>query len=199
MTDRFHTKAAYWILRLPERRSDLLDAGCKVVLQAHWNCVDPDVERDASGSECWPTAEAIAHAIGSTESAVVDRRRKLIAAGWMRRDGAGWALAWQRPLAVLREIGCVYALEFSSGTVKVGKTKNADRRLAEHEAAAACFGLSILRRWVSVEHEGCDQTERMMIETLRESQTSLNGGEFFDGGFDEAVESALERTGGGAT
>lgn len=97
--DRYHTKAGMWIMRLPERRGDALDAGCKVVLQAHWNAVDFEVERDATARECYVSAEYVAAEIGSSEAAVVDRRRKLIAAGWIRREGRGWALAWREPFA----------------------------------------------------------------------------------------------------
>jgi hypothetical protein len=95
-----HVKAREWIKRLPARRGDDLDAGCKEVLQAHWDHVGWDIERAATGRECWPTAETIAEEIGSTVKAVRDRISKLRAAGWMRRDGRGWTLAWVTPFAV---------------------------------------------------------------------------------------------------
>jgi hypothetical protein len=97
-----HTKAAKWIKRIPERRGDLVDAGCKGVLQAMWDHVGWDVERNTIGRECWPSAETLADEIGSTRSAVLDRQRKLAAAGWIMRDGRGWALAWEVPFDVLR-------------------------------------------------------------------------------------------------
>jgi hypothetical protein len=97
-----HTKAAKWIKRISERRGDLVDAGCKGVLQAMWDHVGWDVERNTVGRECWPSAETLADEIGSTRSAVLDRQRKLAAAGWIMRDGRGWALAWEFPFDVLR-------------------------------------------------------------------------------------------------
>jgi hypothetical protein len=97
-----HTKAAKWIKRIPERRGDLVDAGCKGVLQAMWDHVGWDIERNTIGRECWPSAETLADEIGSTRSAVLDRQRKLAAAGWIMRDGRGWALAWEAPFDVVR-------------------------------------------------------------------------------------------------
>jgi hypothetical protein len=99
---RFHLKAALWVSAIPERRGDAVDAGCKGVFQAYWNHADFEADRDATGEECWPSAETIAGEIGSTESAVIDRRRKLVAAGWMCRDGRGWALAWMTPFGQSR-------------------------------------------------------------------------------------------------
>lgn len=92
-----HTGAAAWIRKLPETREAEIDAGCKAVLQRQWDYVDWSIERDVTGRECWPSAETIAEDIGSTLATVRDRLRKLTRAGWIRRDGRGWALAWARP------------------------------------------------------------------------------------------------------
>ena len=94
-----HTRAAEWIRPLSEARGSGLDAGCKAVLQRAWDYVDWAIERDATGRECYPSAKTIADDIGSTLATVRDRIRKLTAAGWMRRDGRGWALSWARPSA----------------------------------------------------------------------------------------------------
>lgn len=45
--------------------------------------------------------------------------------------------------------GYLYALELSSGTVKVGMSQDPAKRVATHRTHAASVGLTILRTWVS--------------------------------------------------
>jgi hypothetical protein len=51
------------------------------------------------GHSCYASAETLAEEIGSTERAVSDRQGKLSKAGWIRRDGRGWAMSWAVPFA----------------------------------------------------------------------------------------------------
>ena len=44
----------------------------------------------------------------------------------------------------------VYALHFSSGTVKVGRTKCYERRLYEHSKAARAHGVTVTGEWRTV-------------------------------------------------
>ncbi len=98
-----HVKAREWIKRLPERAGDELDAGCKEVLQEMWDCIRWEIEHSVTGRarepglSCWASAETLAEGIGSTERAVSDRQGKLSKAGWIRRDGRGWAMSWAVP------------------------------------------------------------------------------------------------------
>lgn len=45
--------------------------------------------------------------------------------------------------------GYVYALELSSGLVKVGFAREVNLRMRHHEAGAAMYGVAISRRWTS--------------------------------------------------
>jgi hypothetical protein len=98
-----HVKAREWIKRLPERAGDDVDAGCKGLLQAMWDHILWEIEHTTTGTSrepghsCWASAETLAGEIGSTERAVSDRQGKLSKAGWIRRDGRGWAMAWAVP------------------------------------------------------------------------------------------------------
>jgi hypothetical protein len=93
------------------------------------------------------------------------------------------------------ETGHVYVIEFSDGTVKVGKSARPKARVNQHASTAACFGITIIRQWISNEHVGCDSTERRMIESLRAEFASRNGGEFFVDGFDTALDVATQLIG----
>jgi hypothetical protein len=100
-----HVKAREWIKRLPERARADVDAGCKSVLQAMWDHIRWDVEHSTTGRDrepgmsCWASADTLADEIGSTERAVSDRQGKLAKAGWIKRDGRGWAMSWAVPFA----------------------------------------------------------------------------------------------------
>lgn len=86
--------------------------------------------------------------------------------------------------------GHLYVVEFSTGTVKVGKTKRPDKRIGEHEREAAAFGGRIADRWVSPAHDGYDANEVTLIaECAREGKQIKR--EYFSGlPFARAVELA---------
>jgi predicted transcriptional regulator len=91
--------------------------------------------------------------------------------------------------------GFLYAIEFSDGTVKVGRSSDPDSRLSAHRSAAAGFGLSETRRWVSVEIAGVVPLELAVLDRLR-VVVPCRGGEWFSGGWDVAVVTLAEMTGG---
>ena len=59
--------------------------------------------------------------------------------------------------------GYVYVLEFSTGIVKVGKTRNPRARIATHIEDARKFGASIKCLWLSVQHENYSDNERAVL------------------------------------
>ena len=60
--------------------------------------------------------------------------------------------------------GYVYVMAFSNGTVKVGQTQNAGRRLSSHKSSARCFGLAVTGEWVSPLHAEWHANERALKE-----------------------------------
>lgn len=60
--------------------------------------------------------------------------------------------------------GSIYVIEFSTGTIKVGKATDVQARLRQHEKEAARGGFSVVRGWVSLWHVGTyDSAERELI------------------------------------
>jgi hypothetical protein len=92
-----HVKARAWIKPLPAGRDSSIDAGCKDTLQALWDHVDWNIDREPVGKERpWASAEVLAQETGERVGTVRDRLRKLTAAGWIRYmcKERCWALAW---------------------------------------------------------------------------------------------------------
>lgn len=86
--------------------------------------------------------------------------------------------------------GHLYVVEFSTGTVKVGKTRRPDKRIGEHEREAAAFGGRISDRWVSAAHDGYDTAEDALIDACCLEGKQIKR-EYFAGlPFDRAVELA---------
>jgi len=82
--------------------------------------------------------------------------------------------------------GWVYAIEFSTETVKVGRANDFVRRLAEHRREAACYGVEVNEVW----HARVDnpvEAEAELLEIAARWGTKTHGREWFDGGFDGIV------------
>lgn len=58
----------------------------------------------------------------------------------------------------------IYVIQFSSGIIKVGQTRNLDRRLADHEAGAKNHGHDVLRSWTSSAHSTWKAHEQALID-----------------------------------
>jgi hypothetical protein len=89
--------ASAWIFRIPARRADPVDCSCKLLLLRMWGCVDYSHQGPASERQCYPSIAWLAEQTGQTPAAVRDQLAKLIAAGWIRRAGRGFELAWMEP------------------------------------------------------------------------------------------------------
>lgn len=96
-----------------------------------------------------------------------------------------------RPENAYSKDGYVYAVEFSDGTVKVGKARNLQVRLANHRQDAEKFKLSIAQWWGSPLHRGYADTEKKLI-AFASSVGDIHGGrEYFTGvSFSRVVEFA---------
>ncbi|WP_405673128.1 hypothetical protein [Streptomyces sp. NBC_01530] len=85
----------------------------------------------------------------------------------------------------------VYVIEFTSGTVKVGQTRDARKRIGQHAAAAQAHGHTVARTWVSIPHVGFAATESSLIAFCEERWVVAAGREAFEAGdFDSVVEYA---------
>jgi hypothetical protein len=176
------------------------------LLMALWSFAPLDVLDDATHFDVRPTRRMLSARTSAPADAIKKQMQRLCAAGWVRRVGLGIDLAWAVPFtrrrpefaeATVVMLGRVYAVEFSDGTVKVGRSQvGAVERIDQHSASARSFGISQVRHWISEMHSGCDHVESAMIASLSERHECLNGGEFFRGGFDLAVSTATKLIGG---
>lgn len=94
-------------------------------------------------------------------------------------------------------LGNLYVVEFSTGTVKVGRSRTPDQRIENHAGEARKFGVWITRRWVSTAHRSHFASERALIRACAAKGSLITGREYFRIDFDEAVrlaERAIERT-----
>lgn len=59
--------------------------------------------------------------------------------------------------------GYLYVVEFSTGTVKVGMTEDAKRRMSQHAWEAQAFGVHITNYWISPSHKDFRANEARLI------------------------------------
>ena len=98
-----HVLARAWIKRLPERRGDPVDAGAKAVLQELWDRVDWTRTDNSPARDCYPSRRRMAEDLGTSVDVIKKRLVMLAAAGWIRRERDGWALAWGEPFTRVAE------------------------------------------------------------------------------------------------
>ena len=80
--------------------------------------------------------------------------------------------------------GYLYAVQFSSNTVKVGRSGQPKDRIAAHARAAEAHAEKITSAWTSRPHMHCDQTERQLIKFCHghgEAVRPRSRGEYFRG------------------
>jgi len=75
--------------------------------------------------------------------------------------------------------GHLYAIRFTSGTVKVGRTEDAPRRIAEHLAAAAIHDVTASCVWISKPVPQLEQREEELLAFCRGRWEVAAGGEYF--------------------
>lgn len=90
----------------------------------------------------------------------------------------------------------VYLIRFSSGTVKVGRTKRIDPRIQEHEKNARAHGASVSETWCAMVHDGCAAEDALLSEARRAGRPVPGNPEFFEGlDFDTLRDFATGRFG----
>ena len=75
--------------------------------------------------------------------------------------------------------GHLYAVAFSSGTVKVGQSIDVTRRIATHAAAAAIHDVAVDRIWISEPVDQLDARERELLKYCSAHWQLAAGGEYF--------------------
>lgn len=80
-----------------------------------------------------------------------------------------------------RTDGFTYALTFSDGITKVGRTINPYGRLNAHRRVAEKRGVFICRWWMSKRHDLCSISERKLIAAAHEIGTLVDRCEYFTG------------------
>lgn len=82
----------------------------------------------------------------------------------------------------------LYVLEFTNGTVKIGITKEKEKRM---KAISSASGMDITRSYFT---EKIDNVQNLETELHRHFKHNRLNGEFFDIDFDVAVEEVKKRT-----
>jgi hypothetical protein len=77
--------------------------------------------------------------------------------------------------------GYVYALGFSNGSVKVGRSKNGQRRLGDHKSTARKFGLTVTDEWLSPAHIEWERNEEALKAIAAGLGGIVAGREYFSG------------------
>ena len=89
--------------------------------------------------------------------------------------------------------GYVYVLAFDNGTIKVGRTQNAARRLGSHKSSARSFGLTIADEWVSPLHVEWQANEDALKAIAAIAGGTATSPEYFSGAsFDAVAKKARE-------
>lgn len=93
--------------------------------------------------------------------------------------------------------GHLYVIQFSSGTIKVGRTNQPVERMKKHRRYGWAFGVVIVRAWLSAAHEGYEATETKLIDHAAATATGDRARrEFFHGAdFDALVAFAEDLAG----
>ncbi|WP_157978659.1 MULTISPECIES: GIY-YIG nuclease family protein [Nocardia] len=89
----------------------------------------------------------------------------------------------------LNKFGYVYALEFSTGVVKVGSTTNPYQRVKTHMGNAGPFNVSIDALWLSKFHDNYKSNEKWILGALG---SPSHGCEYFTGVRFDAVVAMAE-------
>lgn len=73
----------------------------------------------------------------------------------------------------------IYVIEFTSSTVKVGRTNSPKNRLADHAKTARTHGVTVTRSWFSKPHKGYGENEAALIAFCAERWNVSGGKEYF--------------------
>jgi hypothetical protein len=90
--------------------------------------------------------------------------------------------------------GFIYAIKFSTGTIKVGQTLDPHRRLGEHRRDAEAYNVAIIRYWVSPAHDNYLDNEIELIGFCDGISARAKREYFHDVDFDSVVKFACGLT-----
>lgn len=90
--------------------------------------------------------------------------------------------------------GYLYVVEFSTGSVKVGQTEDPRRRLGNHRAEAAAFGVHVTNYWISPAHINFRDNETRLINYCAEVSDRTRKEYFHDLGYGRARQFAAALT-----
>lgn len=94
--------------------------------------------------------------------------------------------------------GHLYVIQFSSGTIKVGRTNQPVERMKKHRRYGWAFGVVIVRAWISGAHEGYEATETALIDYAAATATGDRARrEFFHGADFDALVAFAEKLASG--
>lgn len=91
--------------------------------------------------------------------------------------------------------GCLYAIKFETGVVKVGQTNHPARRLAEHRRDAWAFNVVMAEVWVSTAHEGYLANEVRLIAFAASTAERARREYFHGADFEKIVQFGLQLAG----
>jgi hypothetical protein len=78
-------------------------------------------------------------------------------------------------------LGSIYVIAFDSGNIKVGAGADGVRRLREHRANAAGYGVKAIAEWASPPHPGFEANEQLLIRICTALADQRIGREYFTG------------------
>lgn len=204
-TDNFVFRVPAWVRRATDRNGQILGAPARLLLIELWSHGTPNLGHHTFVHGPNLSLEALADVLGwSSRNAqrllTILRHEGLAARGENNGSQGIWLADVQgigrfSPNEIPRSVGHVYAVEFSNGTVKVGRAVSPEKRILNHQTTAAAFGVSIVRKWIS---ESCDAqgVEERLIASLTERGATVSGREWFTGvPFDEIVDLVLSLVG----
>lgn len=109
--------------------------------------------------------------------------------------------SWLSVPDALAGTGYLYAVRFSSGSIKVGQTVEPRHRLHRHSRYARAFGVRVVDAWVSVPHTDYIANETVLLAHLGSVASGRrHRREFFQGAdFDQVVAHAEQLVSAGVT
>jgi hypothetical protein len=104
VVQRVHLAAVLWILPLPTPKGGSINDSDKVLLVQLWSHASLDLRGDASHRRVYPSRARLMASTGAGLSALKERLERLAKAGWIRRAGRGWDLAWVVPFTARESV-----------------------------------------------------------------------------------------------
>lgn len=190
---RWPTATSVQLARKVYRTIFLIAAGCSGVALLLAGPSLVAVPPVAIASIClagWAAAIAFIQGYeGGVQDAIDDTKRlaerAAVLPGQIERE------LWEDFLPPQEGQGYLYVLEFETGSIKVGQTTDAARRVYEHCRDAWAYNVVMTNVWISKPHEGYLTNEVALIAAVSEFGGERAKREYFhDADFDKCVQLA---------